>query len=167
MTLIVEDGSLMAGANTYASLDTIKDFALNRGVTLGSDSQIEVWNASAIDYLEGRRCEYEGQKVAQIQSLQFPRTGLVIDGFDFPSTAIPKELVSANCQLIIEQSLGIVLRPTQDGAVVKSETIGLIKTDYAVSVGSHPMPVMPAVEDLLAPLLKRACTGSGFSFMRV
>lgn len=167
MALIVENGSQVAGANTYAAMDAIRAYALARGVTLGLDSQVETFNSIAIDYLEGKRKDYLGSKVAVTQSLQFPRVDLIIDGFDFPSTSIPNELIRANCQLIVEQSLGINILPTQNNPAIKSESVGPIKTDYAVNPGSVFEPYLSAVDLLLAPLMKSGSGGFGLTFMRV
>ena len=166
MALIVEDGSQVAGANAYAAEAAILAYAVARGVTL-DPFKIPVYNAIAIDYLEGKRKEYAGYKVSQTQALQFPRTGLVIDGYDFPPNSIPIELIKANCQLIIEQSLGVALMPTQNEPLIKSEAVGPIKTEYVVSAGSIFEPWIASVEILLAPLLKAGSGGFGLVFKRV
>ncbi len=167
MTLIVEDGSIVANANSYADLDYIKAYALARGATLSiDDAVIEQQVAIAMDYIEGKRNEYQGIKVDSTQSLQFPRDYLIIDGFDFDSTSIPKELKNALSQLIIEQTNGIDILPTSDEPAIKKETVGPISTEYAVNIGSIIKPSIPAVDLLLAPLLKNVST-SGFALTTI
>lgn len=166
MALIVEDGTLVAGANSYASLALIKAFALARGVTLGPDDAIETMSTLAIDYLEGKRNEYQGNKIDASQELQFPRIGVIVDDFEIPYNSIPKAIVNAQCQLIIEQSLGINIMPTQTDAAIKSETIGPIKTDYAVNPGAIVEPHLTSVNMMLKPLFKKS-GGFGLSVVRV
>jgi len=167
MALIVEDGTQVAGANSYASLDTIKAYAVARGVTLGIDSIITTQVLKAMDYLEGKRKDYQGNKVAVTQSLQFPRINVVIDDFEFPSTSIPSMLIQAECQLVIEQSLGIDFMPTMNEPTIKSETIGPIKTEYAVNPGAIFEPFSYAVNALLEPLFKSGSNAFGVTFLRV
>ena len=40
MSLVVEDGSIVSGANTYVSLNAYKSFANLRGLTVGTDAAI-------------------------------------------------------------------------------------------------------------------------------
>ncbi len=163
MTLIVEDGSLVANANTYASLNDVKAYALARGLILADDAQTTINIIKSMDFLEAKRKDYQGSKVDITQSLQFPRTALVIDDSDFPNNAIPQELKSALCQLVIELSNGVDLLPTITEAPVRMETVGPIVTEYAVNPGEARSPIMFSVDSLLAPLLK----SSQFSGLRI
>lgn len=165
MALIVEDGTIVDNANSYASLDTIKAYALNRGITLGTDSEIETQAFKAMDYIESKRNKFKGSKQTQNQPLQFPRIDVVIDDFELPINTIPNELTCVECQLIIEQKNGIDIMPTQDEAAVTSEKIGPMQTDYAVNPGNYLSPFMPIVDGLLAPLFK--IVPNGITFIRV
>lgn len=101
MALIVEDGSIVSGANTYVIAVDYVAFALARGVTV-VDADQEL--TKAIDYLE--TLDYSGQKVSSIQPLQFPRSGIVIDGFAVSTTEIPQELIIAQMMTAIEVHAG-------------------------------------------------------------
>lgn len=165
MALTVEDGSIVENANSYASLATVKAYATARGITLGSDASIEVFILKAMDYIEGKRAEFQGMKVLNTQPLQFPRYYLVIDGFEFPYTEIPKELINAECQLVIEQFNGANILPTTLEPLVKVEKVGPLQTEYAVGANAFFEPNFAAVDLLLMPLLK--ATSSGFSLKTV
>ena len=168
MALIVEDGTLVLSANSYRDLDDIKAYAEARGVDLGMDDDaIEVWSNKAIAFLESKRKEYQGTKVISTQSLQFPRVDLTIDDFDFPSTEIPSLIADAQCQLIVEQCLGVDIMPTQKEPAIKSEKIGPIQTDYAVNPGNFFTPFIASVETLLEPLFKSNTSEFGIRFLRV
>lgn len=166
MALIVEDGSIVANADSYVSLAEIKAYATSHGVTLGADTAIEVQAHFAIDYLESKRLLYQGMKVSENQSLQFPRYFVKIDGFDISETSIPKCLKNAQCQLVLEQASGVDLLPTQTEPAVKREVIGPISTEYAVSNGAINEPILLAVDALLQPLYK-STSGNAFSIRTV
>lgn len=168
MALIVEDGSNVANANSYAELAYIKAYAQLRGITLAADAVIENQVALAMDYLESKRNNYQGLKTYPDQSLQFPRNYLVIDSNEFPNNAIPKELKNALSQLVIEIENGISILPTINEAPIKRETVGPITTEYAVNPGTGLEPIIFSVEALLQPLFKNSTSsGFGVKFMRV
>ncbi len=155
MTLIVEDGSIIADANSYVDLDYIRAFALARGVTLSeTDSEVEAQSQIAIDYLEGKRAQYQGRKTdPENQELQFPRIGVRIDNYLIPSDSIPKELKQAQCRLIMAIADDVDIFPTQSGeGFIIEDTVGPITTKYSESVRSSLHPTLTAVDDLLAPL---------------
>jgi len=167
MTLIVEDGSIVTDANSYVDLDTIKAYALERLVTLGTDPVIESFAIKAMEYIESKRDQFQGLKVSGTQSLQFPRYYLEIDGYEFPSDSIPNILQKAQCQLVIEQTNGVDIMPTNTEPAIKKEVVGPITTEFAVSTGSYFEPFISSVENLLKPLLKQASKGFSISTLRV
>lgn len=156
MTLVVEDGSVVSGANSYASLETIKAYAAARGVTLGADAVIEQQAIIAVDYIESFRLQFQGIKVSASQPMQFPRIGVEIDGFLIDNNVIPNEVVKAQCQLVCEQANDVELMPTKSEPAVKKEVVGPIETEYAVSNGSIVTPVFTYVDNLLRVLFKNA-----------
>lgn len=166
MALTVEDGTGVAGANSYASLATLRAYASARGVTLpADDAALEAFALLGMDYLEGLRGRYQGAKTDPTQPLQWPRYPVVIDGADFPSDAIPVELVNALCRLCIEQHAGVDLSPTRTGAFIIEDTTGPITTKYSEKLGggAGSPPDMPAVDALLSPLLTVGRVGIAFT----
>lgn len=153
ISIIVEDGSLVNGANSYVNLATARQFALNRGKSLpASDDEANAALIRAMDYIEAKRRQFKGVKVSPTQSLQWPRKCVDIDGEDFPENAIPIELKNAQCQLALEAAT-IDLMPTSSGAFVIREKTGPIETEYSETISTSGSPNMPAVEAFLAPLL--------------
>lgn len=161
MSLIVEDGSIVANANSYVSLQEARDYANARGVTLPAvDSDLEVLLIKAKDYTESKRTQYQGSKVSAIQSLQFPRYGVVVDGFEVEPTSIPIDLKNAQMQLAIELNAGTDIMPTFSGASVTEETVGPITTKYSDKGASPTSVEMTAVDALLQPLYKKGSSGA-------
>lgn len=157
MALIIENGSLVENATSYASIDAARAFAEARAATLPvDDPDLETLLIQAMDVLESLRDSFKGSKVdPATQALQWPRMDVVIDGYDLPITSIPKELIAAQCQLAIEANL-TDLMPTGDGRDVIREKVDVLETEYAPGSGGVAQPYFPKVQAFLAPLLKGA-----------
>lgn len=155
IVLIIEDGSIVANANSYGDLEPAKVYATNRGVNLGTDDEkIKAWLINAMDYLEGLK--YKGELVEPgVQALSWPRKKVIIDGHAFVDNAIPSRLINAQYQLVIEQKNGISIMPTTSGAFITREKVGPIETEYSAAIASSSglSPSMPLVDALLAGLL--------------
>ncbi len=172
MALIIEDGTVVANANSYVTLEEYRAFALARGVVVPAvDADAEVQLIEAMDYLEAQRSKYQGHKTdPAAQLLQFPRTGVVIDcNAELGANDIPVELKQAQMRLAMEVNAGNILMPTSDGRVVKREKVDVIEREFMTGGDNGnsglPMPSFPAVDALLAPLF--AACGGGFGLRTV
>jgi hypothetical protein len=163
VTLIVEDGTGVANANSYADLDFIRAYAASRGVTLSDDDEVlEPVVINVMDFIE-TRC-FNGVRI-YADGLSFPRSGIVIDGVTIPSNTIPLTLKRAEAQLTIDVAIsGVTLMPSGVSAPqVKREKVGPIETEFfaADAIGAPDIPLASA---LLAPL---ECGQGGFAFRTV
>lgn len=154
MALVIEDGSQVAGANSYVSLATAKSYASARGSTA---MITEAKLIEAMDYLESLRADYQGMKISGDQPLQWPRVGVVVDDFPIDEDEIPSCLKAAQCQLAMDAT-SVKLLPTGDRREVTSESYakGVVAKTYATGLGGSPKPRLTAADALLAPLLKSA-----------
>jgi hypothetical protein len=160
--LVVEDGTIVEGANSYATLVEARAYALARGVTLSAiDTVLDAQMIKGIDYLEAKRARYQGSKVEASQALQFPRSGVVIDGFDIAAEATPALLKPAQIQLAMQLHAGVDLMPTSTGPFVIEDTVGPLTTKYSDKVGVNALPEIPAVDALLEPLFQVVGISSG------
>lgn len=163
MALIVEDGSGVANANTYADLAFIREYAAARGAVLSDDDTVlEPVVIRVMDYIESR-C-FNGVRIF-VDGLSFPRGGIVVDGVEIPANAIPAGLKRAEAQLVIDVAInGIDLMPSANSAAqVKREKVGPLETEYfaADAIGAPDIPLAAA---LLAPFM---CGQGAFSFKTV
>ena len=173
LTLIVENGTNIDGANTYASVETVREYSANRGVTLSvDDDAVAIQIVKAMDYLSTFEGRWKGQQTYVTQSLPWPRGGIYYSGYSYqPNTAIPAKLIAALGQLVIEQHNGIELFFATDTgeAWITREKLDVIETEYSEAVRLAQMarggkgPTLPLVDALLAPLL----TAGGFSLVTV
>ena len=161
IALSVENGTGVDGANSFATLEQARDYAELRSVTLtASDTVLTGYLVKATAWLKQK--SYLGTKTYAGQSfLPWPRSGLTVDEAEFPSDAVPQDIIDATCQLCVEQQNGVDLFPTTTGPAVKREKIGPIDTEFAVATGGgRGGPRMPAVEALIAAWLAQR---SGFT----
>jgi len=174
-TLIIEDGSNVANANCYVDLAFVRTYADDRGLSVSADDTTLTQHIIAgTDYLESRRFEYGGYKTNTTQSLQFPRTDLVMDKVvTVGKNSIPEVLKQSQAQLCVEQFSGIVLFPLPDASVggqVTQETVGPITVKYSetASAGSKYRGVIfAAVETLLQSLFSDGASGYFLNTVRV
>lgn len=160
MALVIEDGSLVAGASSFVTRAEIIAYAAARGVTLEDDETTDYLAVRAIDYIWSQ-C-LKGEPVSKTQALPFPRTGLE-DGDtaeDYVHT-IPAGIKNAQLQLALDAGNGISLTASANpSAELKRSKVGPIEREFfAPGVltldGSPPLTVAKA---WLAPFL---CSGGG------
>lgn len=160
-TLVVENGTNVANANSYADLTYLRQYAADRGVELSDDDEEDsVLAIKAMDYLHamyGNR--YIGVRAYVDQALDWPRFTNVTDqtltfnGFVYAVAYMPAQLKQAQGAVMLALQQGIDLLPIRDEQDLRSERIGPIAFDY-FSRGRGPITVsIPYVDTLLAPLL--------------
>lgn len=170
-TLIVEDGSGVANANTYVDLAYLQTYADNRGLVLPTeDTDKEIYLLKAMDYLEGRRSDFQGSKAVDDQAFQWPRKNVQVDCVDVAIDLIPEELKKAQCQLVVEQQARTKLYPTprfsSSEGFVTQKTVGPLTKKFSVDgkgtvSSSHPIRIA-SVELFLRPLtVEGSCCGQG------
>lgn len=134
MTIIVEDGTLVSGANSYVSLASARAYALARGITLSAiDATLKAIMLEAMDYLESFSSRFKGELVDRDQALSWPRTGVDIESWSWSSTEIPRQVINAQNALIIEINSGedpnnpsIATLP-----VIRKKVDGAVEVEYA------------------------------------
>ena len=137
MALIVEDGTIVANANSYIDLSFLISYASLRGLSIQASSPLQEQAAlRAMDYLESIR--FQGSKVnAALQTLQWPRKDVLIDCVDFAENQIPLALKNAQAQLIVSLQAGIPLWPMpitsiSEGMVIE-KTVGPLTKKWSAN----------------------------------
>lgn len=155
MTLIVEDGSEVAGANTYISDDDYTTYAAARGLVVGIDAPArEVELIKAMDYIESHRRQFKGLKITDTQPLQWPRVAVWVDSFPVDSDEIPQELKNAQAEAAAAISASIDPLRNEDTQNIKREKVeGAVEVEYFEG-GSWTSPRLDRADAQLRPLLK-------------
>ena len=137
MPLVVEDGTGIVGANSYITVDELRTYALDRGVSFtaapqsGVDPAVAVYTPfliRACDYIEAQRYQFAGYAaLPETQELCFPRLGIYVN-FNWQGAQelalIPAQLKKAQAQLVLEQLNGITILPSQAAIAVDSLPAG-------------------------------------------
>lgn len=146
--LIVEDGSIVANANSYMSAAAIVAAALEQGVEMTEEEAEAATHSTAIPYLESLL--YQGWVVDKDQSLLFPREGVYYRGYLLDSDSIPERLLKAQVELCIAKKQGYDITGVQEQQVTE-ERFGPFGVKYAEN--SSSIPILPKVDAWLEPLL--------------
>ena len=147
-TIIVENGTVVAGANSYVSEAGLLDYAASRGVTLSGATDVLI--IKAMDYIESR--SFIGDKHTEAQPLQWPRDEVYIDRYYIERETIPKELKNGvyTAALAIDAELDplrIVERATQ------REKVDVIEVEYMDSAAAETIvrTISAALYKILRP----------------
>lgn len=154
MALVVEDGSVVTGANTYASIATVDAYhaALGQSTWTGDDADKETAILRAMRYLEN--LSWNGVKTSQSNPLSWPRYDAYDrDGVEYASNIVPTAVVNALCEAaLIELTDQGALRPTQTTTgQVKRQKVDVIETEYFES--NYSRQTFDAINDELIGLV--------------
>ena len=154
LALIVEDGTNVANANSYATLDQIAAFNAQRGITMPATSDAVVALATeAMDYLASYEFRLQGRRTfGSLQSQAWPRSGVRVYGGKLPSSTIPKDIIDMQCALA-GIATTIDLYGNLDTRAITKEVIAGIETDYSATAGASAGPLLPTVFAMLRPYL--------------
>jgi hypothetical protein len=136
--LIIEDGSGVAGANSYVTVAEIRAYADARSVDLPvSNEAVESLAIKAMDWLYPLK--YKGTIADPDQALPWPRKGVYIDGSEVGSDQIPRMLKYAQMAAAIESKTADIM-PNQTGqGPVSGQSVGPLSVTYATRQGSAPV----------------------------
>ena len=152
-TIIVEDGSIVANANSYVSEAELSTYAADRGITLsGTPNQLII---KSMDYTESRN--FIGDKYTQGQSLQWPRDNAYIDGFEVGTDTIPQELKNAQLATAISIDAGVDPSATIERAT-KREKLDVLEVEYQDNAASFE--IIRSINNAFSKLI-RGGTGIG------
>ena len=164
MAFTVEDGTIVAGANSYATLAFADAYFLERAVAgwAGADDVKQAALVRATDYIEQRFSErFIGAAVEDTQSLSWPR----VDAGDYAENEIPVKLQRATCEYAL-RALTAALAPDpavdESGAsvvTVRKKLGPLEKTFQVLDTGKPDLiRAYPAADMIIGPLLLPAAS---------
>jgi hypothetical protein len=163
MSLIIEDGTEVANANSYVTLAEARAYALARGTTLSAtDSAVEILVIKSMDYLESLDAQFKGFRKTSTQALCWPRDGVYRSDIGTEYPAIPNELKNGLCQLVLDSN-SFDISPntllTDKGQVIEQRVEGAIDVKYAQGE-TITRPTLRKFDNLIYPLLKNQSFGA-------
>ena len=138
MSIIVETGAGVAGANSFVSLEDYEDYALALGIEAVAEADL----IKAGAYLNSLDRQYAGMRVTRDQAMAWPRVGqdggyLWLGGFEYLPTEVPSALRQAQLILAMEVQAGKDLFNPETRQVVTSESVaGAVSVSYSDSAGA-------------------------------
>lgn len=160
MTVIVEDGTGSNPlANSYGDESGLAAYATARGITLAGDlTQLLI---RAMDYTESQ--QFKGQKYTQAQPLQWPRSGVSVDGFAVGVDEIPVDLINAQYVTAVSIDQGLdplaVIEPA-----VKREKVDVLEVEY--QDGASSTSINPEIGRAFSKLVSGSVGGNVISVTR-
>ena len=155
MALVVEDGTGLPNAESYASLAFANEYHTNMGNTWdGTDASKEAWLRQGTRYIEGKyRDRFPGTKGSKEQALYFPVVnGVDADGFEIEEDEIPLSLQIAVSEAALAASQGSLFTPLERGGMVKRERVeGAVEVEYMDGALSETQ--YPAIEHAIRGLV--------------
>jgi hypothetical protein len=139
MSLVIEDGSGLANAQSYVTIVDVANYAAAFGLTPPTSPNAAIM--TAMRYLEGMFYDrWVGVKKTENQALSWPRAyATKRDGWAVPESTIPNEVKNAVCALAIRVGNGEDITPDITAASkTKKEQIGPIMVEYADFAPTYP-----------------------------
>jgi hypothetical protein len=130
MALIIEDGSIVVGAESYATAAELVVYAANFGKTIPADAvaQEALLRRSA---LQMEAICWKGIAMYRDQALSWPRAGVCRNGWDLLPNEIPLQVKAGQMALAAEIYADDLVDPnTKSGAITK-KVVGPLEFDYA------------------------------------
>lgn len=165
MSLIVETGAIVAGAESYASVADANTYHANRGNAawdaLDDTDQKEPALRKATDYmLQVYRARWKGYRKSAVQALDWPRVSVYLEPFlvdgtgTYPylvsDTIVPTEVKQACMELALRASAGELVADLTRSTLI--ERVGEITVTY--DPNSPESARYRAVDAILMPYLE-------------
>ncbi len=164
--LIIEDGSVVANANSFVTDDEFKAYANSTNYDVpATQPDREALLIKSYDHLS---CTYEsrmqGYLISQEQTGFFPRSNVYAYNFYVDSDSIPQDVKKAQMMAALSINDGVDVNAVKSDADLASfEVVGVYKESYQDGSSTPTIAEMPAVSRCLQPYTKAAGMGGGLS----
>lgn len=163
MALIIEDGSIVAGAQSVVTAAELQTYADLRGLTVPSlEADREKLLILAMDYLKSIENRMKGTRTDVDQELPEPRLNVLLFGEFVDQNTIPEQYKNAQMEAAIAADTQSLLL-NESSQNVKKEKLDVLEIEY-VEGGSWSIARLDRVNAAIAPLL---ISGGLSSVMRV
>jgi hypothetical protein len=161
MSLMVETGEGLAGAEAYASVADCATYASARGLTFPAspEAAAEAALRRATAWVDAKyRSRFPGQRRRQRdQALEWPRVDACDrEGYAIEYDLVPAEVVSATCEAAVRELAepGSMAPDLERGGAIKRVKAGSVEVEYSGAAGVTT--TFSVVDNALGPILRRA-----------
>ncbi len=148
MSVVVENGSVVEGANSYGDETGLGTYSVARGITITGNATTLLIHA--MDSIESKN--FIGDKFSNDQPLQWPRINVYIDGFLQDSDVIPQSLIEAQYETAIALNAGHDPLAATVVGVKRKKVYGAVEIEYKDN--SSSAPIVLTINNKLSKLLK-------------
>lgn len=128
--LIIEDGSQVAGSNSFLTDAEYVAYAAARGLTIGADAPTrEIELILAVDYLTSIESRFKGTRVESDQSLLYPRRNVIIFSDLFDQDSIPIQLKNSQAEAAIAANTQLLLT-NETNQDIQSQKVDVIEQSF-------------------------------------
>lgn len=175
MALIVEDGSIVSGAESYISVADADLYFSNRGeatwAALAANVKEQLLRKSTDYLVQAYRLKWKGSRVGAEQALDWPRNFVERDDFQasqlngysmiggvyyYPNNIVPIEVKNACAEMALKANNG-ELAPDLDKRTIreKVDTLEVEYSEYGVEYVRYR-----AIDNALAPFISNSYSGA-------
>ena len=156
-TIVVEDGTVVTGANSYVTMAEYISYAADQNVTVTDTQTYQTQIIKAAQFIDGLEAVLKGDTTSKTQPMAYPRDNLSdIDGWSWDNDEIPTQVKQAQMSLAIDINSGEDLwnLSQSDATGIKRERVeGAVEIEYAVS-DTGRIPYRSRSRALLSSLMK-------------
>lgn len=137
--LTIENGTIVTGADSYATLAEFIDYSANYGVTI-PDDDVTLESLLRRAYIQMDGMAWKGCPASGDQTGAWPRYEVMRNGYGVDSSSIPAQIKLGQMALAAEIYADDLDPPEGRLGQVKSETVGPLKTEYASAPNYRARP---------------------------
>ena len=168
--LVVEDGTPVAGSNTYVDVGNVDTYLSDYGKASAkwSAASASEKGAAVLRAAQIMRARYGGQwlgeRTERSQPMQWPRKDLIdFDGYEYDNHTIPPEVQHCQIEIAILVIAGesVVNDKVQKASHVQSEKVGPISTTFFPNAPS--IDLFPWIDQLVGEFAIAGSNKTGMS----
>ena len=165
MALVVEDGTGLANAESFNSVDAITAYNAAHAndpawAALSSDTERERCARLAAQFMVARWGQrLQGCRLRDAQALPLPRESICVDDVELPAAPLPRGWLDAHCELSVRAASGPLMPDQAAPGDIELERVkvGSIEVETRFGNGGRSQSTwLPLVDALVAPLLRPA-----------
>lgn len=153
MSIVVENGTGVTGANSYASISEFNTYLKTKGTdpVIDNTDKVKALTSGTL-YVDKKESLFLGAKVNPFQALSFPRKDIKVDDVELASDSIPYAVKAACMEAAYIALTDNPIAHSDGKKLIRERIEGVIDQQYDVSSSSFKAP---SVDVLLSPVLRK------------
>lgn len=168
MALIIEDGSVVVGADSFVSVGNADIYLANFGFTEWAPLDTAVKESllrQAAQYIKQKyQSRWKGSIADASQTLSWPRVNVWMDNmaedYELTTGTVPQDVVSAQCELALLAMTGPLFPVDTGEQEVIKQKVDTLEIQYSEGSGSS-VPKYTSVDYLLQPYFSTSSSSIG------